>query len=141
MEIKKLFLKYDLEDPIILLDNPVKKEEWKRTVNKAINFKWKTQLLETKKLYKNLQYLNVGNPCYKGIHNLPRINYKSASGVDRIPVKLKLMSGTYLPQTSKAALKKNGNDSICLICGKDDETIEHFILQCLLSGSSRSSNN
>ena len=62
IEIKKLLLKYDLEDPIILLENPVKKEEWKRTVNKAINFKWKTQLLETKKLYKNLQYLNVGNP-------------------------------------------------------------------------------
>jgi hypothetical protein len=57
-------------------------------------------------------------------------NYKSASDVDRIPVKLKLIAGTYLPQTSKAATKKNGNDSICLICGKDDETIEHFILQC-----------
>jgi hypothetical protein len=24
---------------------------------------------------------------------------------------------------------KNGNDSICLICGKDDETVEHFILK------------
>jgi hypothetical protein len=32
--------------------------------------------------------------------------------------------------SSKAAIKKNGNDSICLICGKDDETVEHFILQC-----------
>jgi hypothetical protein len=52
MEIKKLLLKYDLKDPIILLENPVNKEEWKRTVNKPINFKWKTQLLETKKLYK-----------------------------------------------------------------------------------------
>jgi hypothetical protein len=38
MEIKNLLLKYDLEDPIILLENPVKKEEWKRTINKAINF-------------------------------------------------------------------------------------------------------
>jgi hypothetical protein len=66
---------------------PVKKEEWKRTINKAINFIWKTQLLETKKLYKNLQYLNVGNPYYKGIHNLLRINCKSARDVDRIPVK------------------------------------------------------
>jgi hypothetical protein len=74
MEIKKLLLKYDLEDPIILLENPVRKEEWKRTANKAINFKWKTQLLETKKLYKYLQYLNVGNPYYKGIHNHLRIN-------------------------------------------------------------------
>ena len=36
----------------------------------------------------------------------------------------------YLLQTSKAAIKKNGNDIICLICGKDDETVEHFILQC-----------
>jgi hypothetical protein len=45
MEIKKLLLKYDLEDPIILLENPVKTEEWKRTVTKAINFKWKTLLL------------------------------------------------------------------------------------------------
>jgi hypothetical protein len=29
MEIKKLLLKYDLEDPIILQENPVKKEDWK----------------------------------------------------------------------------------------------------------------
>ena len=130
MEIKKLLLKYDLEDPIILLENPVNKEEWKRTVNKAINFKWKIQLLETKKLYKNLQYLNVGNPYYIGIHNLLRINCKSARDVNRIPVKLKLITGTYLLQTSKAAIKKNGNDGICLICSKDDETAEHFILQC-----------
>ena len=123
-------MKYDLEDPIILLENPVKKEEWKRTINKAINFKWKTQLLETKKLYKNLQYLNVGNPYYKGIHNLLRINCTSARDVDRIPLKLKLITETYLLQTSKAAIKKIGNDSICLICGKDDDTVEHFILQC-----------
>jgi hypothetical protein len=44
-------------------------------------------------------------------------------------VKLKSITGTYLLQTSKAAIKKNGNDSICLICGKDDETVEHFILK------------
>ena len=130
MEIKKLLLKYDLEDPIILLESPVQKKEWKRTVNKAINFKWKTQLLETKKLYKNLQYLNVGNPYYKGIHNLLRINCKSARNVDRIPVKFKLITGTYLLPASKAAIKKNGNDSNCLVCGKDDETVEHVILQC-----------
>jgi hypothetical protein len=30
MKIKKLLLKYDLEDPIILLENPVKKEEWEQ---------------------------------------------------------------------------------------------------------------
>lgn len=127
MEIKKLLLKYDLEDPIILLENTVKKEEWERTVNKTINFKWKTQLLETKKLYKNLQYLNVGNPYYKGIHNLLRINCKSARDVDRILVKLKLLTGTYLLQTSKATIKKNGKDCTCV---EDDETVEHFILQC-----------
>jgi len=130
VEIKKLLLKYDLEDPIILLENTIKKEEWKRTVNKAINFKWKTQFLETKKLYKNLQYLNVGNPYYKGIHNLLRINCKSARDVDRILVKLKLITGTYLLQTSKATIKKNDKDGVCLICGGDDETVEHFILQC-----------
>jgi hypothetical protein len=45
-------------------------------------------------------------------------------------VKLKLITGKYLLQTSKAALKKHGNNSICLVCGKDDETVEHFILQC-----------
>jgi hypothetical protein len=43
---------------------------------------------------------------------------------------VKLITGTYRLQTSKAAIKKNGNDCICLICGKDDETVEHFILQC-----------
>ena len=27
-------------------------------------------------------------------------------------------------------MNKNGKDGVCLICGEDDETVEHFILQC-----------
>jgi hypothetical protein len=42
-------------------------------------------------------------------------------------VKLKLITETFLLPTNKAAIKKNGNASICLICGKDDETVEQLL--------------
>jgi hypothetical protein len=37
IEIKKLLLKYELQDPIFMLDNPITKKEWKSILNRKIN--------------------------------------------------------------------------------------------------------
>jgi hypothetical protein len=37
IEIKKLLLKYELQDPIFMLDNPITKNEWKSILNRKIN--------------------------------------------------------------------------------------------------------
>ena len=45
MNLKILLLKYNQDDPLDLLDNPRKKEEWKLNVIKQINQSWKEHIL------------------------------------------------------------------------------------------------
>ncbi|VDI71556.1 Hypothetical predicted protein [Mytilus galloprovincialis] len=49
----------------------------------------------------------------------------------KIPVRLKILTGNYILQTHKASFSKNNYISpTCKLCGKADETVEHFILLC-----------
>jgi hypothetical protein len=49
MNLKILLLKYNLDDPLDLLDNQKKKEEWKLNVIKQINQSWKEHSLHSVK--------------------------------------------------------------------------------------------
>lgn len=52
----------------------------------------------------------------------------SARENTRIPVKLKIMTGTYILQSNGAKFNGTCINSTCLLCGIALETIEHFIL-------------
>ena len=49
--IKKKLYKYNLPNPLSLLDSPLKKKEWKNTVEKAVEKHWKTLILENCIMY------------------------------------------------------------------------------------------
>jgi hypothetical protein len=46
----------------------------------------------------------------------------------RLPIKLKLLTGTYILQSKRIRMYKNEIDPKCLLCAKEEENIEHFIL-------------
>jgi hypothetical protein len=48
----------------------------------------------------------------------------------RLPIKLKLLTGAYILQSNRIKMHKNELNALCLLCEKDGETIEHFILDC-----------
>ena len=50
--------------------------------------------------------------------------------VPRVCVKAKLITGIYILQVNRVAFNQNEISLTCLLCGEEDETIEHFILQC-----------
>ena len=58
---------------------------------------------------------------------------------NRIAIKLKVISGTYVLQSNWAYFKKNKVDPTCMICGLDAEDIEHFVLNCYLLENARKS--
>jgi hypothetical protein len=96
IEIKKLLLQYELQDLIFMLDNPITKNEWKSILNRKINVYWWNNIKHSTTLYKSLQFLNT-EKCYPGkMHPLLSINCKSSRDVNRIPTKLKLLTGTYI---------------------------------------------
>jgi hypothetical protein len=64
------------------------------------------------------------------LHPILKINCKSKGDLHRLPIKLKLLTGAYILQTNRIKMYKNELNTLCLLCEKDGETIEHFILDC-----------
>ena len=48
----------------------------------------------------------------------------------RVRLKLKLASGCYILQSSRATFNKNEVNPTCLLCGEEDENLAHFLLRC-----------
>lgn len=130
MDVKKLLLKYNLQDPMQLLEQPVPKHIWKSNVNKLVDQFWINDIKDNSKMYKSLNFLNI-RPSKPGrVHPLLKINCKSTRDINRIPTKLRLLTGTYILQCNRSKFKNSNIDSTCLLCNNDAETPEHFILLC-----------
>ena len=138
IEIKKILLKYNLSDPIDLLDNPKNKNVWRTEISKSINIVWKENVTTMYSLYKNINYIAIDKYTPGKIHPLLSISCMSARDVNRIPTKLKLLTGTYLLQDQRNRLNIIGSDATCLLCNNEDETIEHFLLRCPQLSNTRS---
>jgi hypothetical protein len=64
------------------------------------------------------------------LHPILKINCKSKGDIHRLPIKLKLLTGAYILQSNRIKMYKNELNALYLLCEKDRETIEHFILDC-----------
>ena len=127
--VKKLLILYELPSAESLLDNPLEKLEWKKQVNKVINDHWTGKILCRSELYSSLRYLSktftVGN-CH------PAVKPYNCSNRDiyRIPVKNKILTGTYILQSNRAKFNQNEVNPMCQLCQMDNETLKHFLLEC-----------
>ena len=103
------------------MDNNVKRkiyEHWSKSITESIPY------------YKSLQYLSCANLEKGKLHPILKINCKSKGDLHRLPIKLKLLTGAYILQSNRIKMYKNELNALCLLCEKDGETIEHFILDC-----------
>ena len=46
------------------------------------------------------------------------------------PMKLKLVTGTYILQVNRSAFNQDEIDTTCLMCKEEPETIKHFMMRC-----------
>ncbi|MEW8548618.1 MAG: reverse transcriptase family protein, partial [Candidatus Thiodiazotropha sp.] len=127
--VKKLLIKYNLPDPFELLENPPSKYTWKRRVRDAINGYWIPAIQAQAALYPSLRWLNVRSYEPGSLHPLVRLT-GDLREVPRLAVKLKLVTGTYILQTTRAAFNQNPIKPTCLVCNISDETPQHFLLNC-----------
>ena len=58
----------------------------------------------------------------------------STRDANRIPIKLKVVSGQYILQANRARFNQNQVhvDTICQLCGEEEENMEHFLLKCTI---------
>ena len=127
--VKKLFIKYDFPEIEELLATNYEKRQWKSLTDKHINQYWTSWIISQSKLYSSLKYmsktLNLGK-CHPAI----KPYQKSIRDVNRIPVKSKILTGTYILQTTRVKFNQNEVNPTCQICKIEDETLEHFLLKC-----------
>jgi hypothetical protein len=118
--IKHMLRKYDLKEASWYLDNPVKKTILTSIVKKTVYSHWNGSIIQLLPLYKGLNLITAENLETGKIHPLFKINCHSAIDTVRLSIKLKLLTGMY----------KNEIDPKYVLCAKEEENIEHFILNC-----------
>ena len=127
--VKKILIQYNLLSPESLLDNPLKKTSLeKKLFNTAINEYWTCQIVSQSRLYFSLKYLSktyfVGK-CHPAV----KLYMHSDRDIPRIPVKNKVLTGTYVLQTNRLKFNQNEVNPICLLCHEEDEP-QHFLIDC-----------
>jgi hypothetical protein len=138
INIKKILLKYEFSNINELLTNPIKKLLWKSSVQREVDNFWTEKIRETATWYPPLEHLNSKLYTPKLPHPIIDISKdlnpsRAAMGIG---VKLKIVTGTYPFQGSRA--KYSHISPICELCGENDETLEHFLLECKLLYAPRS---
>ena len=81
-------------------------------------------------LYQGLRYLDFNNYIPEKLHKLLTLKCKSGGDRHRIPIKLKMLTGSYILQSLRHKIFHEGTDSLCMACNSDDETLEHMSLHC-----------
>ena len=81
-------------------------------------------------LYSGLQYLSYGNLGNGKTHPIFKVNCHSPVDIARLPVKLKLLTGSYILQCKRIKMYKSETDPRCLLRKREAENEEHFILKC-----------
>jgi hypothetical protein len=128
--IKIILRKYDLLEAVWYLDSPVKKSIWTALIKKIVCKYWCKSKTDMKPLYSGLQYLSYENLGNGKTHPIFKVKYHSPVNVARLPVKLKLLIGSYILQSKIIKMYKSETDPRCLLCKREAENEEHFILKC-----------
>ncbi|CAG2214778.1 unnamed protein product [Mytilus edulis] len=129
IEIKKLCLKYDIDDPYSFLITPLSKFLWKKLISTKINSYWEKRINDESKLYQTLSYLEMSYKIGQ-CHPIARTVDANIRDIAKIPVRLKIATGTYILQTNRAAFNQNKIDVVCMLCNCSEETLAHFLLGC-----------
>jgi hypothetical protein len=129
IEIRKLFIQYRIDDLYSYLSSSLPKTEWKTLIKIKINSYWTSQITEKSTLYRSLKFLN-GKFQFGRCHPLATTITANIQDIVRLSTCLKMATGTYILQQNRAAYKNSNLVATCLLCGRSEETLEHFLLVC-----------
>lgn len=111
------------------MNNPVKKQKWKRQLNYATNKYWKNQCQIEKEEKSTLRYIEIQDKPLNQTHNVWKSVKNNIRDVKAGEIKVRLLTQTYPFQIKRAKFDKK-IDPLCQICRQGNEDLEHFILGC-----------
>jgi hypothetical protein len=105
------------------------KYQWKSLIKSKIHSYWISTISEVCNLYSSLKYLK-GSYKAGQCHPLATTISANMRDIIRIPIRLKIATGTYILQANRASYNRSQLNPICLLCGNGEETLEPFLLTC-----------
>lgn len=129
-QLRLVLHKYNLPPALKLVDNPPKKDPWKRSVKSAIWQYWEEKLKKEAREMKSLHFLNL-NMCGIGFTHPVWLSGPNPFQVTKAAVRAMLLVGRY-PLTGHrcSGTKQSAQCPYCTI--EEPETIQHFVLRCTL---------
>jgi hypothetical protein len=121
---------YGLESSLIGSTlNPISKEGWKDLITSSVKNFWvmklkRTAIEKSSLKHINLIYLSEGEPHPVWPEDAPPVGILAAS------YRAKMLSGTYILQSTRAKFNQHEVDPICLLCREEEEDMIHFIVRC-----------
>ena len=128
--VNKVLEQYGLPSTLDLLDAGYAKAQWKSLYEQAVNEYWSDKILEEAMGKTSMRFMNVQNYPIGLAHLVWRDAGYDIMSVQRAGWKARLMSGTYMLQATRARFNQFEVDPTCLLCFKEPENIEHFLLRC-----------
>ena len=106
------------------------KDSWKSTVKEAVNKYW-SELLKTEAQEKStLQYLDINGLKIGETHPVWNSLDSIVSDVRKGTVKCRMLTGTYMLQSTSHKFKKVTVSATCKCCGLYVEDLAHMLLEC-----------
>lgn len=124
---QKLLNKYQLPNFLEIIGSEMEKSAWKEKTKEAVFRHWKSEIEEEAAEKSTLKFLN---PTFtKSAHNIWQSTTHDSRDVRRANTKVRLLTGTYILQATKAAFNQT-RDTTCPLCKKADEDTVHFLVVC-----------
>jgi len=127
IKTQQLLRKYKLAPLLDLVVSPPTKKIWKKNVKTAIIIYWQDQIEKDAQAKSTLCMLNPKHTAQ------PHLIWSSCTSnprdVRRAVIKARLVTDTYILQYNRQRFNQTQN-ATCLLCTKDIENREHFLLLC-----------
>ena len=106
------------------------KESWKSTVKEAVNKYWSESLKTEAREKSTLQYLDINGLKIDETHPVWNFLDSIISDVRKGTMKCRMLTGTYMLQSTSYKFKKATVSATCKSCGLYDEDLAQMLLEC-----------
>ena len=128
--VQKILIEYQLPGLENLQEVIPTKEQWKLLVKQTVNKYWTDKLKAEASEKSTLCYLNTELLKIGQTHSLWSSLDSTVSDVRKGITKCRMITGTYMLQTSKSKFSRSSVSPICKCCGLDNEDLPHMLLEC-----------
>ena len=129
VDIKKICLEYDIQQCHQYLTNPLIKSKWKTLIKEKVRDYWSDRINNITRYYSSLKYIE-GSYTIEKFHPLLSTNTSCTRDINRIPVRVKIATGTYILQSNRAKFNSGYVSPLCKLCNENNEELSHFSLYC-----------